>query len=137
MRSARKAVHTAASTACGAASIASGAAASIASSAASKAARSAKRVSEAANSEISEQFEDAGGDALGARLLAGDGERARRYLSLAQAAYLQEASEWAEIAYDEQKNLRCIGCVTADGVLEIGFRGTIVQGLDGERKYAR
>ena len=140
---ARKAVHTAcgaasiasgaASKACGAASIASGVAskaceaASIASGAASKA---VKRVTEAARA--GEQFED-GDETLGVYLLAGDGEQVRRFLSLAQAAYLQETTSWPEIVFNQGKNLRCVGSVTSEGVVEIGFRGTIVHGSDGER----
>ena len=79
-----------------------------------------------------EQFED-GDETLGVYLLAGDGEQVRRFLSLAQAAYLQETTSWPEIVFNQGKNLRCVGSVTSEGVVEIGFRGTIVHGSDGER----
>ena len=123
------AAATAAVAAGGAAASAKEVATVVAASAASRASAVATKVS----NRLTEEFDPPLADALGPRLVSTN--EARRWLEFASAAYRHDCSPWTELATDQAQNLRLIGMMR-DGVAEIGFRGSVKEGAEGERNLA-
>jgi hypothetical protein len=123
------AAATAAVVAGGAAASAKEVATMVAASAASRASAVATKVS----NRLTEEFDPPPADMLGPRLVSTN--EARRWLELASAAYNRDCGPWTELATDQAQNLRLVGMMR-DGVAEIGFRGSVKEGAEGERNLA-
>ena len=105
-------------------------AASTAAAAAGTVASVARGAAGKAMAEITELFEDTAlEEGLGEALLAApayEGSEAQHWHQLANESYASDlsTSPYEEVAYEADRNLRCIGAFRG-GVVEIGFRGTI------------